>query len=32
VIIKLGARIKDAMSGRRAASVFLHSLLRPIVT
>jgi hypothetical protein len=24
--------LKDAMSGRRAASVFLHSLLRPIVT
>ena len=31
-IIKIGANIKDAMSGRRAASVFLHSLLRPIVT
>jgi hypothetical protein len=32
LLIEIGANIKDAMSGRRAASVFLHSLLRPIVT
>ena len=29
LIIEIGANIKDAMSGRRTASVFLH---RPIVT